>query len=211
MKKRALIAVFSLFCAILSGCTHYSEPDTLGIVAGISVEKIGAEYSVFCELVNLHGSDLSVTPSIGFGRGKTISDALRSCEENIGKQLYLAHLQVIIATGAITLENILSIADFINSSNEIPLSVYPIVAPKMRAENVWPKGSENKKITESIKSFALAKTLKGEIAGSENIPFYKFYRELTAKSGSPKLPLLSNGAIHGSINFQNNTIITTIP
>lgn len=195
IKKLLCLALICATTAMLGGCTLYSEPDSVGIVIGMSIQKSGDIFDVYCEIAALRGSDLEASAIIANGKAATMQDAATACEKFIGKPLYWAHLQAIILAGEMPTQSVMEVADFIITDNETPLSVRLIMAPETNAEQIWQNEDRGDKKVSDLKSFALVKTLTSRITNAPDAPFYKFYRDIKGKKKSALLPILQDGKI----------------
>jgi spore germination protein KC len=145
--KNTLILI--CICVILlTGCWNYRELNDLAVVVGMGIDKVeeGNEYRVSFQVVN-PGSVSMGTKGGGGGdstpvtvysdTGHTIYEAMRKTSQKIPRQLFFAHIQVLILGESLVKEDgIKELFDFYERSRELRLNAAILVSRGVQAYDV---------------------------------------------------------------------------
>ncbi|SET55201.1 Ger(x)C family spore germination protein [Paenibacillus sp. NFR01] len=174
MGTKATARICALLCmmmalTLLTGCWNSRELNALSIVTGIGVdlEPETGDFKVSFQLViptsTSSGSGSgSVSPSslIITAKDKTIFSALRRASKQVSRQLFFAHIQLLVIGEELARKGVDNIFDIFERSHELRLNSAVLVSRGLDAESVL------KVLTpvESLPSFGLVN--KAQISSS---------------------------------------------
>ena len=97
--KKLIIMFITMF--LLTGCYNYHELETIGITSSILFDYVDDKYNVTVEIID------ESKPATFKGDGKSISEALERAREDSGKLLTFYHLNAVILTRNVNIQDIL--------------------------------------------------------------------------------------------------------
>lgn len=143
MKRRiALGLTLALLTVLLGGCWSRKELNDLSIVAGIGIDKIEDQFRVSVQIVNpgqvsKSGETGNESPVVTYHEeGKTVPEALRALIVKIPRQLYLAHLRLVVFGEDAAKEGIGEALDFLARNAKTRTDFYLVVAKNAAASEV---------------------------------------------------------------------------
>ena len=97
MKKIILLII----CLILCGCNDYAELNKLSLVTAAAIDKNKDKYEVTLLIANSPKQDTSAKEgeaktTVYKAKGKTVSDAIKTIDKKTPKELYFAHINVVV-------------------------------------------------------------------------------------------------------------------
>jgi spore germination protein KC len=192
MKKFLLLTiVLILNLSILTGCWNYREVEKLAIVAGVAIDKgKNSEFQVTVEIIQISGGkDTKLTSKLVTIEGKTIFDAVRNAISLSGKKLYWSHTKVVVISKDIAKNGILRVVDWYNRDSETRSDVNLLISKEKTAREVL----EGTGVTEEIKSFELAETLKNEksLSKAPTSEIWKFINDLESPGIANTIPTVT--------------------
>jgi spore germination protein KC len=186
-----LTTVLLLNIAILSGCWNYREVEKLAIIAGVAVDKGEKNpYRVTVEIIQISGGkDTIATSKLLTMEGRTIFDAVRNAISLSGKKLYWSHTKIIIISKEIAERGILRVVDWYNRDSETRSDVNLLISKENTAREIL----EGSGVTDEIKSFELADTLKNEksLGKAPTSEIWKFINDLESPGISNVIPTVN--------------------
>lgn len=136
--KRLLFIIAMCFC--LGGCAHKIEMSSIGIVAGIGIDKTDTGYLMSAQVVNpssIAGNHQNTLPIITLeAEGNTLFEAYRRLSNLTSKVLYLPHLGVIVIDENIAKDGINTVLDFALRNVQIRPNISVVVAKGVMATDV---------------------------------------------------------------------------
>lgn len=147
-KGKATILIVLLLCIVLiMGCGNNRELKDLAIVMAMGVDKVPSkkEYRVSFQIVNssevLTGgaggsSGRAVPVTIYSGTGNNIFDTIRNTSQKVPRQLFFAHLRMVVIGETLAKEGVKELFDFFERSKETRLTTHVLVARKSTAESI---------------------------------------------------------------------------
>ena len=129
MKK---IKYLLLLLPLLSGCYNYRELDEIGITTAISIDY-DEEFKITAQVINpIKQQDASTSGEPSFvnfsSEGNSLQEAFRSVILESPRQLYGAHLQIIILSEEVVNNHLFEVLYFFTRDPEIRSEVKVIVA-----------------------------------------------------------------------------------
>lgn len=143
-------SIFLLLCLSLlsAGCWNSRELSDMGIVIGMGIDKMPEtnQYRVSFQIVN-PGAISMGSRSGGGGRGAmpvtvysdtghTLFSALRKTSQKVSRQLFFAHIQLIVIGESLAREGIGELFDVIERSHEFRLNSPIIISRETDAESI---------------------------------------------------------------------------
>ncbi|WML44757.1 Ger(x)C family spore germination protein [Neobacillus sp. PS3-40] len=192
MKKFLLLTiVLILNLSILTGCWNYREVEKLAIVAGVAIDKgKNNQFRVTVEIIQISGGkDTKITSKLVTIEGKTIFDAVRNAISLSGKKLYWSHTKVVVISKDIAKNGILRVVDWYNRDSETRSDVNLLISKEKTAREVL----EGTGVTDEIKSFELADTLKNEksLSKAPTSEIWQFINDLESPGIVNVIPTVS--------------------
>ncbi len=103
MKKIILIFFILLSC----GCFNYNEIENTAIVCGMGIDYYNDNYYITYEIINSNKEHNSEKQSYTLlGNGKTIDEAIKNLDDKSPKDISLKHLQIILISKNINIEDL---------------------------------------------------------------------------------------------------------
>jgi spore germination protein KC len=149
MKKNRLGAVILLVVGIslLTGCWNSRELRDLAIVVGMGIDKVQdtGQYRVSFQIVNPGaiamgarggGGGPSMPVTVYTGVDHTLFGALRKTSKKVPRQLFFAHIQLLIIGEELAKEGIKDLFDFYERSHELRMNSPVLVARGTDAESI---------------------------------------------------------------------------
>lgn len=139
---RILAAVLLLHSVLLAGCWNRRELNELAVVVALGVDMDEKGYTVTAQVVNpsevntqlsTSGSATVVTYT---EKGVSIPDALQRMLGKAPRQLYLAHLRVLVFGEQLARKGLIEILDYVSRSHEIRSDFYMLVAKQSKARDI---------------------------------------------------------------------------
>lgn len=138
-----LAALLAVITALLGGCWSRHELNELSIVAGIAIDKAGDKYKVTTQIVNPSrviastGASGNESPVIAFQEtGTTIAEALRRMILTSPRQLYFAHLRMLVFGENVAKEGIAQSLDFLSRNAKTRTDFYIVVSKGTSASDI---------------------------------------------------------------------------
>ena len=130
MKWKVLLFIPLIF--LLSGCYNYRDLNDLAIVSGISIAKVQEGYEVSLLVINpKKQTDSSGSEEPDFiiykGTDSSIGEAIRKITLESPKQLYLAHMNLLIIDENVAKNNLKNVLDFFARNPEIRDEFYVMI------------------------------------------------------------------------------------
>jgi spore germination protein KC len=147
MKVSRLIVLFVLLLFVLTGCWNRRELSELAIVSAIAVDKGTKknEYLVTFQIVNpsenatgVAGGGGKATPVFTVSEtGTTIFEAIRKVSKKLSRQLFFAHIRLMVIDGKLAKEEgILDLFDLFERSHEARLTSNVLIARGTDAKSI---------------------------------------------------------------------------
>lgn len=150
MKKIIFILLITLF---LGGCYDYQELNDLAIISGIAIDYED-DYEVTFEVLESQ-KESNEKASYVKATGKTISEAFANASLKIHKEVYFAHVKVILFSEEIAKNYMQDVTDYILREPNIRNIFYPLIVLDGKASLIL----ENKNEASPVTSVALEKAL----------------------------------------------------
>ena len=150
MKKLLFILLIPLF---LGGCYDYQELNDLAIISGIAIDYED-DYEVTFEVLESQ-KESNEKASYVKATGKTISEAFAKASLKIHKEVYFAHVKVILFSEKIAKDYMQDVTDYILREPNIRNIFYPLIVLDGKASLIL----ENKNEASPVTSVALEKAL----------------------------------------------------
>ena len=150
MKKLLFILLIPLF---LGGCYDYQELNDLAIISGIAIDYED-DYEVTFEVLESQ-KESNEKASYVKATGKTISEAFANASLKIHKEVYFAHVKVILFSEEIAKNYMQDVTDYILRDPNIRNIFYPLIVLDGKASLIL----ENKNEASPVTSVALEKAL----------------------------------------------------
>lgn len=150
MKKLLFILLIPLF---LGGCYDYQELNDLAIISGIAIDYED-DYEVTFEVLESQ-KESNEKASYVKATGKTISEAFAKASLKIHKEVYFAHVKVILFSEEIAKNYMQDVTDYILREPNIRNIFYPLIVLDGKASLIL----ENKNEASPVTSVALEKAL----------------------------------------------------
>jgi spore germination protein KC len=150
MKAKLANRTFLLFGVVLllTGCWNGRELKELAIVLAMGVDKAPKtnEYRVTFQIVNPGtvatgvtggGGGQNITPvTVYTATGNTLFEAIRKSSVKVPRQLFFAHIQLVVVGEALAKEGIQDLFDFFDRSHEARLTTMVLIARGSEAESI---------------------------------------------------------------------------
>jgi spore germination protein KC len=149
--KAKWILLFILLVSIvllLSSCWNRRELKDLSIVAAMGVDKVPKTntFKVSFQIVNPGtvatgivaggGSQIATPVTVYTATGKNLFEAIRKASQKVPRQLFFAHLQLVIIGESFAKQGIKDLFDFFERSHEIRLTTMLLIARGSDAEPI---------------------------------------------------------------------------
>jgi spore germination protein KC len=149
--KAKWILLFVLLVSIvllLSSCWNRRELKDLSIVAAMGVDKVPKTntFKVSFQIVNPGtvatgivaggGSQIATPVTVYTATGKNLFEAIRKASQKVPRQLFFAHLQLVIIGESFAKQGIKDLFDFFERSHEIRLTTMLLIARGSDAEPI---------------------------------------------------------------------------
>ncbi|AFH61505.1 Ger(x)C family spore germination protein [Paenibacillus caseinilyticus] len=149
MKKRArlqLVLVLALL-PLIAGCWNSRELRDLAIVVGMGIDKAagGEGYRLSFQIMNPGSSSLGAkgggggdanTISVYWAEDKSLFGALRKASQKVPRQLFFAHIQLLVIGEPLAKEGLRELFDFYERSHELRLNTPVLVSRGVDAKAV---------------------------------------------------------------------------
>ncbi|MCX4365808.1 MAG: hypothetical protein OSJ70_08580 [Bacilli bacterium] len=151
MKK---IIILFITITLLTGCYNYHELETLGITSSILFDYIDGKYNLTIEVIE------EEKPQLFKGEGSTISEALDTALRSSGKLLSYYHLNTVLVTENVNIQEILI---YLMRNPQVNNTFYIVLAKEKdifdEKEDTGKKLNDILKRNKSSTFFELSKTL----------------------------------------------------
>jgi spore germination protein KC len=147
--KWFLIIVMLLGIApLLTGCWNRRELRDLSIVAAMGVDKVPKtnKFRVSFQVINPGtvatglvaggGAGIATPVSVYTGTGENLFEAIRKASQKVPRQLFFAHLQLLLIGESFAKQGINDLFDFFERSHEIRLTTTVLIAKGSDAEPI---------------------------------------------------------------------------
>ncbi|MBE1445907.1 Ger(x)C family spore germination protein [Paenibacillus sp. OAS669] len=133
---------------LLAGCWNRRELKELAIVSAIGIDKTtkANEVKVTFQIINPStvatgiaggaGGQQPAPVTVYSGTGETLFEAIRKTSQKVPRQLFFAHMQLLILGESYTREGIQDLFDFLERSDEVRLTTLVLVARESEAESL---------------------------------------------------------------------------
>ncbi len=146
-KWSILIVLFLCIVPLLTGCWNRRELKDLSFVAAMGVDIIPKtnKYKVSFQIVNPGtvatgvaggGSQIATPVTVYTGTGENLFGAIRKTSQKVPRQLFFAHLQLLVIGESLAKQGIQDLFDFFERSHEIRLTTMVFVARGSEAESI---------------------------------------------------------------------------
>ncbi|MGG4554196.1 Ger(x)C family spore germination protein [Paenibacillus humicus] len=194
MIKRTIAVALAFCCIVLtSGCWDAIELNRRAVVSGIGIDHAPGEEGLLMVTFQVIIADeisgktgRGATPtSVYYGKGHTISEAIRNASRQVPRLTSTAHTRLIVISESIARKGIAEIMDFLDRDSDIRLSSDVVIAKEdLTAEEVTAS------LTPIGKIMAYSLSEKVEFASSqlgENYPMVidDIMRDLLIPGGGP--------------------------
>ncbi|CQR52191.1 Ger(x)C family spore germination protein [Paenibacillus riograndensis] len=199
-----LLCIVMLPC--LSGCWNYTEVDDISIVAGVAIDKDGANEKIqlTAEMVDIQGGldqnqagfkMLSLT-------GSTIFDIVRNMISITGKKLFWSHAKAIIFSEKVAREGLIRTVDWYSRDTETRSDVFIFVSGEPTAREILNLNST----TKTIMSFELAQMMRDEkyTSSAPTVEIWDFIDKLETMGNHAVAPLIYIHEQNGQKNERVN-------
>lgn len=148
MKAKWSILILVLLCIVplLTSCWNRRELKDLSIVAAMGVDKVPNTntYKLSFQIVNPGtvatvvggGSGIATPVTVYTETGKNLFEAIRKASQEVPRQLFFAHLQLLVIGESLAKQGIRDLFDFFERSHEIRLTTMVLVAKGSEAEPI---------------------------------------------------------------------------
>lgn len=141
-RKLSVLLSVLLFLSLLSGCWSRRELNELGIAVGIGVDKAKNGYRVTVQVVS--PGEIVATKSGGNrtpvtvyeATAETIFEGIRKITTKSSREIYLAHLRVLVIGEQLAREGIQQALDHFSRDHEVRTDYFVIVAKESSASDV---------------------------------------------------------------------------
>lgn len=183
MKLKRIAALFciGILPFSMTGCWNYRELETLGLVAGFSVDRGagGIGYHAAFEVLDESGGEgsngggqTSIKSQIIETDGSTVFDTVRNALLKADKKLYFGECKVVILSRQLASEGIAPVLDWINRDAEPRLTEDLFVSKEATAAEVLKRKSPTNPVT----SYALDKIVQNGSNFLSKAPFMQLYQ-----------------------------------
>ncbi|WP_025703327.1 Ger(x)C family spore germination protein [Paenibacillus graminis] len=199
-----LLCIIMLPC--LGGCWNYTEVDDISVVAGVAIDKDGANEKIqlTTEMVDIKGGldqnqagfkMLSLT-------GSTIFDIVRNMISITGKKLFWSHAKAIIFSEKVAREGLIRTVDWYSRDTETRSDVFIFVSGEPTAREILNLNST----TETIMSFELAQMMRDEkfTSSAPTVEIWDFIDRLETLGNHAVAPLIYIHEQNGQKNERVN-------
>lgn len=189
--------ILILMMTLLTGCWDRRELDELAIEVAEGIDKDGDLYRLTVQVVDpgqvglKGGGGGSRSPIITYSMtGKTIFEATRKMSTFTPRQLYGAHLRMLVIGESAARDGISEVIDIYARDNEFRTDFFIVVAKGTTAENVLKLTTPLEKIPANSLFYTL-QTSEQRWAPSLGIPLHQFIDDLTSGGKEPALTAIS--------------------
>ncbi|MEC0170129.1 Ger(x)C family spore germination protein [Paenibacillus graminis] len=199
-----LLCIIMLPC--LGGCWNYTEVDDISVVAGVAIDKDGANEKIqlTTEMVDIKGGldqnqagfkMLSLT-------GSTIFDIVRNMISITGRKLFWSHAKAIIFSEKVAREGLIRTVDWYSRDTETRSDVFIFVSGEPTAREILNLNST----TETIMSFELAQMMRDEkfTSSAPTVEIWDFIDKLETLGNHAVAPLIYIHEQNGQKNERVN-------
>ncbi|MTI47568.1 Ger(x)C family spore germination protein [Sporosalibacterium faouarense] len=151
MRKICLLLIFILTIILMIGCWDFKQIDNYYILTGLSIDKgedneLIVSTRISAPITGLQTSNTFTTEGRVISRkGTTILNALQKMSNELKKEIFLGHLQVIIISKEIAKTDVANIVDSLSRNPNIQRKLYIIVCQE-----------EAKKVMEAVNPLDVA-------------------------------------------------------
>ena len=192
LKVPALFLLIPIICLSLSGCWDYRDLESVSIVSGIAVDKVGEpeRYKLTIEIVQgTGGNETKIEPIVVEAEGKTLAEAARNSVEISNKQLFWAHTCIAIVSEAIARDGIQPLLDWIARDAEARMLIELFVTTEKNAGDVI-KAKTKSTDTHSQQTLKMIKNNKQILGKAPSTKTYEFINKLESGKSYPVLPII---------------------
>ncbi|QYR22753.1 Ger(x)C family spore germination protein [Paenibacillus sp. sptzw28] len=150
MKAKWIITIVLLIFIVplLTSCWNRRELKDLAIVAAMGVDKAPKtdNFKVSFQIVNPGtvatgvvaggGSQMATPVTVYTGTGKNLFEAIRKASQKVPRQLFFAHLQLLVIGESFAKQGVNDLFDFSERSHEIRLTTMLLIAKGSEAEPI---------------------------------------------------------------------------
>ena len=123
MKKIFLILITLLFC---SSCYNYQEVNEIAIVDGIGIDYQNNEYKITFEIVDIN-SEYEHSYTIE-SIANNFDSAINNTKELSSKEISLSHLETVIISKNLNIDQIIDIGNYFINSNDVTTNFYLVTS-----------------------------------------------------------------------------------
>lgn len=187
------LLIFFLSIFLLAGCWDRRELDELAIETAEGIDKVGDQYRLTVQAVDPSqvaskaGGAGSRSPVTTYSmNGDTLFEAVRKMSTVTSRQLYGAHLRMVIIGESVARDGISEIIDLFARNHEFRTDFFIAIAKGTTAENVLKIMTPLEKIPASS-MFDTLQTSEARWAPTIGIPLHQFIEDLTSEGREPVL------------------------
>ncbi|WP_337099982.1 Ger(x)C family spore germination protein [Paenibacillus sp. YIM B09110] len=148
MFKRAILltALIALCLPALTGCWNSREPKELAIVMALGIDKAeNDKYKITFQIANsgvvapgvvAGGSSFAVPIMVYSGTGNSIYEAIRKTSRKVPRQLFFAHIRLIVIGESLAKQGIEELFDFFDRSRETRLTSMVLISRDVDASQI---------------------------------------------------------------------------
>lgn len=141
-RKLSVLLIVLLFLPLITGCWSRRELNELGIAVGIGIDKVEKGYRVTAQVVSpgeivAAKSSTTRTPvTVYEATAESIFEAIRKITTRSSREVYLAHLRVLVIGEKLAREGIEQALDHFSRDHEVRTDYFVIVARDSTATDV---------------------------------------------------------------------------
>lgn len=134
--------IFIVFLLCITGCWNRREMNELAITVGMGIDKADHGYRVSVQVVDpgevasKKGGGKRATVTIFQATGNSVFEALRKITEESPRNLYNAHLRILVLGEALAKSGFAEALDFISRDHQLRTDFFIVVAKGSEAQDV---------------------------------------------------------------------------
>lgn len=209
MKKIILILSIIFSSLICSGCFNYRELNDLAIISAIGIEKTEdkEDYLVSAQIVNIKktGSEAGnegISKVVTYkGKGKDIDSAIKRIANESSKDIFLAHLKLLIIDDDVIKNELTNVIDFFARDTESKMNFYVVTSTTDKPIDIL----ETLTPLDSLPSQDIYNSLdiSEELMGNANVMTFEELLDILLQKGIN--PVYTDLKIKGEKNKNENT------
>jgi len=191
-RKLVQLVILVVLLSLVTGCWNRRELNVLGIAVGIGIDKVGKLYQVTAQVVDpgevaaKKGAGGRTAVTVYRAVGTSISEALRKMTTESPRQIYSAHLRVLVLGESLAREGIGKALDYLSRGHEFRTDFFIVVAKGTTAENTLKVLTILEDIP-SVKMWAALNTSEKVWAPTVSITLDELMSDLVSEGKNPAL------------------------